>query len=160
MKNKFQLFLELAQTLKNAFGIVPLLYGSLGLEYLFGIDLQSDDVDILIPNLVLTDRWPEFKLLFEQMGYVLVDESEHTFNVGEHSVSFAQIEDLHSFADILISDLRTVSHDNISFLLLSAEQYLRVYEASSRDGYRIHNRKKKDFEKILLLKEYIKKMQS
>ena len=34
--NKFNLFLENARLLSDKFGIVPLLYGSLGLEYLTG----------------------------------------------------------------------------------------------------------------------------
>ena len=44
--NKFNLFLENARFLSDKFGIVPLLYGSLGLEYLTGDDLGADDIDI------------------------------------------------------------------------------------------------------------------
>ena len=45
--NKFNLFLENARLLSDKLGIVPLLYGSLGLEYLTGDALCSDDIDIL-----------------------------------------------------------------------------------------------------------------
>ena len=54
--NKFNLFLENAQFLSDEFDIVPLLYGSLGLEYLTGDALCSDDIDILVPCVFITER--------------------------------------------------------------------------------------------------------
>ena len=48
--SKFNLSLENARLLSDKFGIVPLLYGSLGLEYLTGDDLGADDIDILVPH--------------------------------------------------------------------------------------------------------------
>ncbi|MBQ5887293.1 MAG: hypothetical protein IIW82_06560, partial [Clostridia bacterium] len=56
---KMGLFLQNARLLSDTLGIVPLLYGSLGLEYLSGDDLAADDIDILIPKTFITDRWPE-----------------------------------------------------------------------------------------------------
>ena len=44
--NKFNLFLENARLLSEKLGIVPLLYGSLGLEYLTGDVLGVDDINI------------------------------------------------------------------------------------------------------------------
>lgn len=57
---KKEAFLENARLLWQAFGIVPLLYGSLGLEYLTGENLHADSIDILIPEVFLHDRWCEF----------------------------------------------------------------------------------------------------
>ena len=54
--NKFNLFLENARLLLDKFDIVPLLYGSLGLEYLTGDVLGSDDIDILGPRVFITER--------------------------------------------------------------------------------------------------------
>ena len=54
--NKFNLFLENARLLSDKLGIVPLLYGSLGLEYLTGDDLGADDIDILVPRVFITER--------------------------------------------------------------------------------------------------------
>ena len=76
---KFNHFLENARLLSDKFDIVPLLYGSLCLEYLTGDALGSDDVDILVPRVFITERWHEFKALLEAQGYVLADEHEHTF---------------------------------------------------------------------------------
>ena len=146
--NKFNLFLENARFLSDKFGIVPLLYGSLGLEYLTGDALGVDDIDILVPRVFITERWHEFKSLLEAHGYVLADEHEHTFVRDGVAFSYADIEDLESFAGINTEDIEMHEADDVRFLLLSLEQYLAVYKQSSKDGYRVNVRQKKDADKI------------
>ncbi|MBQ7788496.1 MAG: hypothetical protein IJ398_02450 [Clostridia bacterium] len=145
---KFNLFLENARLLSDKFGIVPLLYGSLGLEYLTGDDLSADDIDILVPREFITERWNEFKAILEVQGYVLADEHEHTFVRDGVAYSYADIEDLESFAGIRMKDIEMREADGVSFLMLSLEQYLAVYKKSSKDGYRVNVRQKKDADKI------------
>ena len=146
--NKFNLFLENARLLSDKLGIVSLLYGSLGLEYLTGDALGSDDIDILVPRVFITERWLEFKELLEAQRYVLVDEHEHTFVCDGVSYSYADIEDLESFAGINTEDIEMHEADGVRFLLLSLEQYLAVYKQLSKDGYRVNVRQKKDADKI------------
>ena len=146
--SKFNYFLENARLLSDKFGIVPLLYGSLGLEYLTGDALGSDDIDILVPRVFITERWYEFKALLEAQGYVLVDEHEHTFVRDGVAYAYADIEDLDSFAGIRMKDIEMHEADGVRFLLLSLEQYLAVYKQSSKDGYRVDIRQKKDADKI------------
>ena len=146
--NKFNLFLENARLLSDKFGIVPLLYGSLGLEYLTGDALGVDDINILVPRVFITERWHEFKVLLEVQGYVLADEHEHTFVRDGVAYSYADIEDLESFAAINTEDIKMYEVDDVRFLLLSLEQYLAVYQKSSKDGYRVNVRQKKDADKI------------
>ena len=146
--NKFNLFLENARFLSDKFDIVPLLYGSLGLEYLTVDALGSDDIDILVPRAFITERWHEFKSLLEAQGYVLFDEHEHTFVRDGVAYSYADIEDLESFAGINTEDIEMHEVDGVRFLLLSLEQYLAVYKRSSKDGYRVNVRQKKDADKI------------
>ena len=146
--NKFNLFLENARLLSDKFDIVPLLYGSLGLEYLIGDVLGVDDIDILVPRVFITERWQEFKALLETQGYVLVDEHEHTFVRDGVAYSYADIEDLESFAGINTESIEMHEVDGIRFLLLTLEQYLAVYKQSSKDGYRVNVRQKKDADKI------------
>ena len=146
--NKFNLFLENARLLWDNLGIVPLLYGSLGLEYLTGDALDADDIDILVPHVFITDRWQEFKVVLEEHGYVLADDHEHTFVRGDVAYSYADIEDLESFAGINTEDIELHETDGVRFLLLSLEQYLAVYKQSSKDGYRVNVRHKKDADKI------------
>ena len=146
--NRFNLFLENARLLSDKLGIVPLLYGSLGLEYLTGDDLGADDIDILVPCVFITERWHEFKSLLDAQGYVLADEHEHTFVRDGVAYSYADIEDLESFAGINTEDIEMHEADGVRFLLLSLEQYLAVYKQSSKDGYRVNVRQKKDADKI------------
>ena len=146
--NKFNLFLENARLLSDNLGIVPLLYGSLGLEYLTGNVLGVDDIDILVPRVFVTDRWHEFKALLGAQGYVLADEHEHTFVRDGVAYSYADIEDLESFAGIRMKDIEMREADGVRFLLLSLEQYLAEYQKSSKDGYRVNVRQKKDADKI------------
>ena len=146
--NKLNLFLENARLLSDKFDIVSLLYGSLGLEYLTGDALDVDDIDILVPRVFITDRWQEFKEFLEVQGYVLADEHEHTFVRDGVAYSYADIEDLESFAGIRMKDIEMREADGVRFLLLSLEQYLAVYKQSSKDGYRVNVRQKKDSDKI------------
>ena len=146
--NKFNLFLENARFLSDKFGIVPLLYGSLGLEYLTGDDLGVDDIDILVSRVFIADRWQEFKAVLEEHGYVLTDEHEHAFARDGVAYSYADIEDLESFAGIHAEDIEMHEVDGVRFMLLTLEQYLAVYKQSSKDGYRVNVRQKKDADKI------------
>ena len=146
--SKFNLFLENARLLSDKLDIVPLLYGSLGLEHLTGEALGADDIDILVPRAFINERWQEFKAVLETQGYVLTDEHEHTFVRDSVAYSYADIEDLDPFAGIRMKDIEIHEIDGVRFLLLSLEQYLAVYRQSSKDGYRVNVRQKKDAVKI------------
>ena len=145
---KKAMFFENAKLLYDRFGIVPLMYGSLGLEYITNENLNADDIDILISEIFITDRWNEFKDFLISEGYVLTDEHEHTFLRDGVTYSYADIEDLESFAGIRMKDIEMREADGVSFLMLSLEQYLAVYKKSSKDGYRVNVRQKKDADKI------------
>ena len=149
------LFFENAKLLKEKFDIIPLMYGSLGLEYITGNSLDVDDIDILIPEIFLNEQWSEFKGFLTERGYILFDEHEHTFQKEDVFYSYASVEELESFARINISDIRLARNDDVQFRLLSLEQYLKVYMKSSKDGYRINIRKKKDQEKIAFIEKCI-----
>lgn len=152
---KIRLFFENTKLLKEIFDITPLLYGSLGLEFITGESLKADDIDILIPEIFLAERWTDFKKVLINNGYVLTDEKEHTFEKDNVHYSYASIEELESFADIKQSDIECKNADDVTFKLLSLKQYLMVYTASSKDGYRINVRKKKDNEKIQFIKKHL-----
>ena len=155
-KAKIKAFLENTKRLNKRFGITPLLYGSLGLEYVTGEDFSADDIDILIPEIYLRDKWETFRRYLETLGYELIDEHEHTFQKDGNSFSYARLEELRSFCGINASDIEAKSIDNISFMILSPEQYLAVYKKSSKDGYRKSVREKNDNEKILRIEAFLK----
>ena len=152
---KFNCFLENAEMINDKFNIIPLLYGSLGLEVLTKSSLNADDIDILIPQEFVTgDKWTEFKLFLECHKYTLIDEHEHTFRKDGVDYSYASLEGLKKFAGIDICDIEIRNISGTKFMLLSLEQYLKVYQKSSLDGYRMNVKEKQDNQKI----EFIKRM--
>lgn len=85
----------------------------------------------------------------EAQGYVLVDVQEYTLVCCDGVTYFyADIENLESFAGICMEDIEVCEAGDVHFLLLSLEQYLAVYQKSSKDGYRVNVRQKKDADKI------------
>ena len=153
---KFDCFLQNADMLNDRFSIVPLLYGSLGLEVVTNSSFNADDIDILIPQTFVTgDKWTEFCLFLESQGYTLTDKHEHTFRKDGIDYSYASVEDLKDFADIDICDIESRNVSGPSFMILSPEQYLRVYQKSAQDGYRVNVKEKQDNRKIEFIKKFI-----
>ena len=148
---KIDAFFENARLLQEKMQIVPLLYGSLGLEYLTKENLGADDIDILIPEIYLAEQWSVFRAMLERNGYRLIDVHEHTFEKDGIHFSYACLEELEPFAGISESDIAIFEANHIQFRLLTIEQYLKVYTASSKDGYRMNVKEKKDQEKIDLI---------
>lgn len=153
---KFDCFLQNAEMIDDKFNIVPLLYGSLGLEVLTNTSLNADDIDILIPQVfVIGDKWKEFKLFLESHGYTLIDEHEHTFRKDGVDYSYASVEGLKEFADIDICDIEIRNISGTKFMLLSLEQYLKVYQKSAQDGYRMNVKEKQDNQKIEFIRNHM-----
>ncbi len=147
--SKFDCFLQNTKILNDKFDIVPLLYGSLGLEVLTNSSLNADDIDILIPQVFITgNKWKELNLFLDSHGYTLIDEHEHTFRKDGVDYSYASVEGLKEFAAIDIGDIEIRNISGAKFMLLSLEQYLKVYQRSSQDGYRMNIKEKRDNQKI------------
>lgn len=146
--SKLQLFFLNCKYLNKKLGIVPLMYGSLGLEYIVEKSLNADDIDILIPDVFLQEKWPEMRECLALDGYTLVDEHEHTFEKDGVYFSYAGVENLEPFAGIRMDEIKQYDEQGAFFMLLSLQQYLIVYQSSIKDGYRVNERRKKDQEKI------------
>lgn len=138
----FDSFLLNAKMLKTKYNIKPLLYGSLGLEYISNHSFNPDDIDILIPQIYLKDKWNEFLSVMVDNGYELIDLHEHTFIKNNVKYSYASIEELYDFAGI------TFIEENDDFKYLSLKQYYEVYTRSLIDSYRNTVKNKNDQNKI------------
>ena len=157
MITKFDFFLQNAKMINDKFDIIPLLYGSLGLEVLTNITFNADDIDILVPQVFVTgERWSEFRSFLENNGYELTDEHEHTFRKDGVDYSYASVEGLKDFADIDIRDINIRNSSGTEYMLLSLVQYLKVYRKSSEDGYRMNVKEKQDNQKIELIKSLLR----
>ena len=153
---KYSEFLHIAKSINVQFNVLPLLFGSLGLERRLNMDLHADDIDILLPEYYLKECWPALKALMEGLGYELYDLHEHAFQKGEFSAAFASIENLTPFAGVDVSQIPKMTDAGASYLLLDLLDYQRVYEASSKDGYRVNKKEKKDHEKLTLIAQALK----
>jgi len=145
-------FLKIAKML-NDNGIIPLLFGSLGLTLRLNTDYNVDDIDVLVSKKHLNENWQGFKSIIEEQGYILEDLHEHQFRKEEYKMAFADIESLTPFADIDLSSIELIKNNGVKYFLLNLEQYLAVYNASSKDSYRRNKNNNKDFEKIELIKQ-------
>jgi hypothetical protein len=143
------------EKLNSKFDIIPLLYGSLGLELTADVELEPQDIDVLIPLEFLNKRWAEFKKVIEELGYHLVDIREHEFCKGEYKMAFSFIEDLEEFAGINMDEIEVMTQGNARYKLLNIAQYYKVYEQSIKDGYRVNTRNKKDSEKLAIIKRIL-----
>ena len=154
---KKELFLQIARKLTETLGITPLLFGSLGLEQRLGVNLNADDIDVLIPEEYLDEKWDMLIEVMTTLDYTLYDVHEHAFEKDGVSAAFASIENLVPFAGVDINRIPVVDEDGIRYYLLTLEDYLKVYTASSKDGYRKDTKNKNDTEKIELIKRALEK---
>lgn len=149
MKNEF---LRVARLLNERLRVTPLLYGSLGLQQRLGEDLHADDIDVLIPESFLGERWDELVCAMQALGYRLYDLHEHAFERGTVSCAFASMESLKPFADVDLDGIPIVLEDGVRYFLLDLRDYLKVYSASANDGYRKDVKNKDDQRKIALIR--------
>lgn len=159
----YRLFLEIAQEL-NQIGITPLLMGSVGLEQRTGQDWQAGDLDIHVPSdprgWAAPDegriyQFEELNAIMEKLGFHLVDRHEHEFQKDDLSVEFGGIHSLPDFAGVALEELEEMVDQGIHYYLPTLEQYLNIYQASSKDSYRAENNNQKDFAKIEYLQEVL-----
>ena len=120
-----------------------------------GEAIFADDIDVLLPETWLSEQWSAFQTLLQAEDWRLIDAHEHTFERRGVHCSFAALEELETFAGVPISEIETRTESGTKYRLLSVKQYLAVYKASAKDGYRVNTRGKKDAEKIALLEKLV-----
>ena len=156
-KMKKKEFLFIAGELNKKLGIIPLLFGSLGLEQRLRTDLNAEDIDVLITEVFLNEKWDSIAGIMRESGYALYDLHEHAFEKAGVSIAFASIESLTSFASVDLTKIPLIEETGVRYYLLELPDYLKVYTASSKDGYRKNTKNKNDALKIALIKEALSK---
>lgn len=156
INDKFNEFIQITKEL-NKIKIIPLLMGSVGLEMITARSWHAQDLDIHVPGdkraweispELNVYQWNDIVTLMNSLGYELIDLHEHEFSKNNFSVEFGIIDTLPTFAGIQLDDLELQQTENAKYYLLNARQYLKVYEASSKDSYRNNHNDSKDFAKI------------
>lgn len=154
MNNLLNKYIEISTFLKDE-GINPILYGSLGVSLYLGEFKEIGDIDILIEDeWIKGGKWPELIKLMNKHGFKLINEHEHEFiNDQNVDVSFS----LHGILikDKIgdpIKDSVIIQKDNIDIKTLSIQYFIKAYEYSAKDGYRLAKRGKNDLQVVELLK--------
>ena len=127
MENKFNIFLEIAKKL-NECKIEPILYGSLGLYRLIGELDTIHDIDIIIPNENLIDKFEELKNAMAELGYRQDMRYPHEFTKGDGQIGFEPESDLKELG-ISSGEIKTVTVGGIKFRELTKENFLVVYRS-------------------------------
>ncbi|MDE6658952.1 MAG: hypothetical protein K2K01_02400 [Eubacterium sp.] len=144
-------FLQIAKVLNEILDILPLLFGSLGLEQRLDINLNAEDIDVLIPEEFINEKWDSIVDIMNDNGYTLYDFHEHAFEKEGLSLAYASLESLTPFANVDIANIPMITEEGIQYYLLDLQDYLKVYTASSKDGYRKNVKNKQDSHKIDLI---------
>lgn len=159
MNQKFSEFLVITKAL-NKEKIIPVLMGSLGLEYVTNRNWNARDIDIHIsgdkrgwdaPDEVRINNWSLIVSIMEQLNYDLIDLHEHEFVKDDVSVEFGVKETLPEFAGVSLEELELKVVEDVRFYVPSLESFLKIYQASSQDSYRGANNNNKDIDKIKYL---------
>src|SRR5215471_4469262 len=125
LSEKFNTFLEVAKWL-NQHGIIPIIYGSLGLyRHIEQID-EIEDIDIVVPTSWLQDKFPELINMMQAIGYTQDTTFPHEFTQEATRVGFEPDADL-SDCGVKVTDLSISKVDGVEFKELRAEDYLFVY---------------------------------
>lgn len=156
MNDKYEVFLEISKYLNSKFNAIPLLFGSLGLEKRIERDMEADDIDILVPEIYLNSKWDDLRSIMDELGFILQDLHEHEFLRNNVKAAFAALESLTPFAGIKLDEIPIIEDKDCKYKLLSLEDYLKVYQASSKDSYRVNQKNKKDYQKIAIIKEKLR----
>jgi len=154
-KRKFEIFLEVSRLL-NTHGIVPILYGSLGLWKIIGEFDKANDIDILVPKKFIKEKWNFLIDLVNKINFKLKDEHEHEFIRDSEIIAFARQEDLEERLQINPKKLKISEINGVRFKELNPQQYLATYQFMLRDEYRQEKRGKEDKRKIILIKNFWK----
>lgn len=158
--HKFDEFIKIAKKL-NDIDIIPLLMGSVGLEVITGKSWDAQDIDIHVPGdkrgwevppELSIHNWIDIVKIMNSMEYCLIDLHEHEFFKEGLSVEFGIIDTLPNFAGVQLEDLKIHQKEDVKYYLLNPDQYLRVYQSSSKDSYRADKNNNKDIRKIDFLK--------
>jgi hypothetical protein len=145
---------KILETLKGL-NIKPIIYGSFGVASYLGDFKPFEDIDILVEDEFINDKWIEFRKFFESNSFNLINEKEHEFELDGKKVGFASRNIL--IRDKIINDFsELVKYKNKDALTLTPEDFLKAYKFSVKDGYRIDTRGKKDKDIIEKLEIYTK----
>lgn len=137
--------------------IYSILYGSLGVSVYLGNFKEFDDIDLLIEDIYLDNKWSDFVKIMGSNGFKLIDNREHEFaNELNLKVAFAKKSILSK--DKICDpqkDIQIFNYDGIIIKTLTKQAFINAYAFSSKDGYRKEKRGKNDLDIVNRLKNIV-----
>jgi len=129
---KFKTFLEIVEVL-NKHGIIPTLYGSLGLYRLIGQLDEIDDIDIVIPEIYAKEKLSELLEILRSIGYQQDKTYPHEVFKDGQQIGFELEEELKEFTGIDLSTYKTTKINNAEFKELHQDDYLKIYSKALKE---------------------------
>lgn len=126
-RQKFQSFLDIAKVL-NKHGIIPTLYGSVGLYRIIGQLDEVGDIDIVVPDAYLKDRFNYLADIMKQLGYEKDPLYPHEFTKDAEHIGFESDIELAMYSGLNPASFKNTNVDGIEFKELNAEDYLVFYQ--------------------------------
>ena len=126
MDEKFKKFLEIAQNL-NRYGVIPTLYGSIGVSRFIKVD-DIDDIDIIISDNYLNGKFKELIKIMEEIGYQRDKKFPHEFIKGKIRIGFEPESELTKSINKNPSEFKQTEVEGVKFRELSPEDYLILYK--------------------------------
>lgn len=137
--------------------IDSILYGSLGVSIYLGKFKEVNDIDLLVEDVYLNDKWSDLIEIMKDNSFELIDSREHEFiNKQDLKIAFAKKSILtkDNICDPQ-KDIQTHNNNGILIKTLTKQAFINAYTFSSKDGYRKEKRGKNDLDIVKRLKEII-----
>ena len=155
MIRKYKTFLTIAKMLNEELNITPVLYGSLGLSMCIKEKIEINDIDILVPEDLLKDKWPLLEKAMNNLKYDLINLDEHEFKKNGQVVAFGRLGGIDDDLGIDSSKLEIADENGVRFFVLSLNDYKKAYAYSLKDGYRRKKRGTADKLKIETINKHL-----
>jgi len=149
------IFSKLTEEL-NKMNILPIAYGSLGLNLIIGEQGLINDIDLIISDSEFSSNWDNIKNnILPSLGYEIDTTHWQEFNGHNIPISILKISDLQKLTDIHECQLKKEKLEHVEFYNLSLKQHLDIYENGLLNKYRKQKKNKEDKQKIILIKQNI-----
>lgn len=147
----FGLFLQIVKKL-NKIGIIPIVYGSLGLYISIGERGKINDIDLILKNKDFKKTWNDIISIMSNFGYKIDPDHCEEFIGKTPYVSFSDISGMKDVTGIIKKFIRIKTSD-AEFLNLSLKKYLSIYENGLNNKWRRMKKEKDDLLKISYIKD-------
>jgi len=145
---------EACSIINKHFNHIPIVYGSLCLNYYIENHLGIKDIDLLMPIKLIEESKDKLVSVFATHGFEYLDQELLTFRKDNVDVEIARLEDWTQACNFML-DLSTVNLELCTYKVLSITDLRRLYVFLHQDPRRNTIKRQKDLLKIELIDFYL-----